>query len=427
MKSERQKRSETKPPPARSPRPRDATAAAKSPKLKVPAILLEGDAPSAPAVSGPGERFALAQQKESERTREPSAPIRELPEAYGTARMLLTARDPHWLYAHWDLTRDQLRKHNKASVDGHLVLRIFKNSVEGSPVTEVHVHPESTNWFVNVPDAGAKYIAQLGYYKQGGGWMDVSTSAATLTPPDTLSEDHSVWFATLPTDLHLPELLHVVKSALSENVPLMEAIQQLRAMGYSMLPDLKAISAGKWTPEQERALAEVINMDSVRRIWIGSVEVTELVRRKWQQELFSAAAAEFGKPSSWSGAMAPSSFELSSLSSPFGGAQRPKGFWFNVNAELIIYGATEPDATVTIGERQIRLRPDGTFSYRFALPDGKYDLPAVAVSPDGTDGRKAALVFSRQTEYQGDVQKHPQDPKLRAPKPEHLEQSRTGG
>ena len=32
-------------------------------------------------------------------------------------------------------------------------------------------------------------------------------------------------------------------------------------------------------------------------------------------------------------------------------------------------GATEPDAAVTIGGRKIQLRKDGTFSFRFALPD----------------------------------------------------------
>src|SRR5688572_31722682 len=32
-------------------------------------------------------------------------------------------------------------------------------------------------------------------------------------------------------------------------------------------------------------------------------------------------------------------------------------------------------ATVTIGGRPIRLRPDGSFSYRFSLPDGEYELP----------------------------------------------------
>jgi uncharacterized protein len=100
--------------------------------------------------------------------------------------------------------------------------------------------------------------------------------------------------------------------------------------------------------------------------------------------------------------------------------EKAKGFWFNVNAELIIYGATEPDAKVTLGGHEIKLRSDGTFSYRFALPDGKYDLPAVAVSADGTDARAADLKFSRATEYLGDVGAHPQDPSLKPPLPENL-------
>src|SRR6266699_6503998 len=75
----------------------DAPAQPEAPKLQIPPILLEGDAPSAPPVSGPGQRYALSPT--------PLAPAREsseaqeLPEAYGTQRLYLTARDPHWIYA----------------------------------------------------------------------------------------------------------------------------------------------------------------------------------------------------------------------------------------------------------------------------------------------------------------------------------------
>jgi hypothetical protein len=111
---------------------------------------------------------------------------------------------------------------------------------------------------------------------------------------------------------------------------------------------------------------------------------------------------------------------VSSISSPFGGAAKRKGFWFNVNAELIIYGATEPDAAVTIGGRKIQLRKDGTFSFRFALPDGNYDLPVQATSADHSDSRRAELKFSRATQYRGEVGQHPQDKALKAPKVENV-------
>jgi len=374
---------------------------------KIPPILLEGDEPSPSPISGPGERYAVGNAPVG--VPSASGELTELPEAYGTQRLLLTARDPHWLYAHWDLTREQLKRYNSRSVDRHLVLRIYRNEAVGEPYREIHVHPESRNWFAHVGMGGTRFIGELGYYRPNDEWVRISVSGSTMTPSDQMSEDFSVWFETLPMDMRFEELVKLVKSAVQDNVPLMEAIQQLRASGSRELPDVRSVSTREWTQEQERALSRIVSMDSVRRVWMGSLEITELIRRQFLQELSSQAAAQLGQAGSWSGG-------VSSFSSHYGGGMdRKKGFWFNVNAELIIYGATESDATVTIGGRKIQLRPDGSFSYRFSLPDGQYDLPAEATSVDGTDTRSAALEFSRRTEYRGDVKKHPQDPALKPP------------
>ena len=75
---------------------------------------------------------------------------------------------------------------------------------------------------------------------------------------------------------------------------------------------------------------------------------------------------------------------------------------------------------VTIGGKPVALRPDGSFSFRFALPDGQYELPIVAVSADDTDGRAADLKFTRATEFVGDVGAQPQDPALKPPTPESV-------
>jgi hypothetical protein len=139
------------------------------------------------------------------------------------------------------------------------------------------------------------------------------------------------------------------------------------------------------------------------------MDITELVKRELQQD-FSSVMAALGGPGG-----------TSSLSSPTGGAPAgPRGFWFNVNAELIIYGATEADAAVTIGGRRIKLRPDGTFSFRFALPDGIFELPVQARSADGEDQRRAELAFSRSTRYAGEVGATLQDPNLKPPKVDHV-------
>ncbi len=379
-----------------------ALRAARKTPMQIPAILLEGDAPVAPTPSGPGQRYSLGPTPPHENFSAEG----DLPEAYGTEKLLLTARDPHWLYAHWDLTAEQLRSYNARSDDGHLVVRVYKNELAGKPESQVHVHPESRNWFVHVADVGSKYLAELGYYSGDEGWVRISASGATFTPPDSLSEDTSVRFATIPIDVPFESLIQIVKAAARESIPLAEAIMQLRAEGFKNLPKPSEFVSTKWTSAQETALGSIITMDSVRRVWIGSLEITELIRRQLMQGISSAGVAQFSLPSSVS---------VSSLSSPLGGIERRKGFWFNVNAELIIYGATEPDAKVTIGGRKIQLRSDGTFSFRFILPDGNYDLPAQATSADGDDSRSAHLKFSRGTNYNGEVGAHPQDSQLKTP------------
>ncbi|MGH7939528.1 MAG: DUF4912 domain-containing protein [Limisphaerales bacterium] len=374
--------------------------------IEPPSILLEGDHPEPPSASGPGQKYALGAWPVSQKAQ----PEAELPEAYGTKKLFLTARDPHWLYANWDMTREQQTHLNAHSAEGHLILRIYANKIEGHPLYEIHVHPESRHWFAHVEKAGSPYAAELGYYSPVGRWMRVAAAGATVTPPDSVSENGNAEFATIPFEFPFSKLLDIVKAAVRENRPLAQAVEELRRAGHPALPRINGEPISNWTQEQESALAKIIAIDETRRIWMGSLEITELVRRRMAQEMSS-----FGLMSS----LGISSLGISSFSSPFGGLPS-KGFWFNVNAELIIYGATEPDAKVTIGGHAIKLRPDGSFSFRFALPDGNYDLPAVAVSADGTDARSADLKFSRNTQYMGDVGAHPQDPALKAPSPENL-------
>jgi hypothetical protein len=369
-------------------------------QVAIPPLLLEGDQPAPPPASGPGRKYTLgpvppAQHFETAET--------ELPEAYGTQKLFLTARDPHWLYAHWDLTREQQLKLNARSAAGHLILRLYAGKVEGRPICEIHVHPESRHWFAHVERAGGSYAAELGCCSPAGRWTRVAVSSATVTPPDAVCEEGEIEFATIPFELPFARLLEIIKAAVGENLPLAQAIEELRRHGHPELPRARKTPASAWTPQQEQALARVVNLDEARRVWMGSLEITELIRRRLAHEISSLGISS-----------------LSSLSSPFGNAGQPGGFWFNVNAELIIYGATEPSAKVTLGGREIKLRPDGSFSYRFALPDGKYDLPAVAVSADGTDARAADLKFSRETEYLGNVGVHPQDPALKPPLAENV-------
>jgi hypothetical protein len=77
---------------------------------------------------------------------------------------------------------------------------------------------------------------------------------------------------------------------------------------------------------------------------------------------------------------------------------KAKGFWFTVDCELILYGATEPDAKVTVQGKPVELRPDGTFTLRFALPDGKLVLDAKALSADRSEEINIRPTVTRKTQ-----------------------------
>ncbi len=74
-----------------------------------------------------------------------------------------------------------------------------------------------------------------------------------------------------------------------------------------------------------------------------------------------------------------------------------RGFWFQVDAELIVYGATDPAAKVTLQGVPGQLSADGTFTVRFALPDRRQVIPAVARSRDGREERTIVLAVERNT------------------------------
>jgi hypothetical protein len=78
---------------------------------------------------------------------------------------------------------------------------------------------------------------------------------------------------------------------------------------------------------------------------------------------------------------------------------RPRQFWLVADAELIVYGATEPDATVTIGGKPIKLNPDGTFRFQMSFQDGLIDYPIFAVAADGEQNRAIHMKFNRETPH----------------------------
>lgn len=80
-----------------------------------------------------------------------------------------------------------------------------------------------------------------------------------------------------------------------------------------------------------------------------------------------------------------------------GGLRKPRQFHFDVEAELLVFGTTHPDAHVSIGTEPVKIQADGTFAARLPFPDRRQVLPATARSRDGVDERTVVIAVERNT------------------------------
>ncbi len=76
---------------------------------------------------------------------------------------------------------------------------------------------------------------------------------------------------------------------------------------------------------------------------------------------------------------------------------RRAAFEFDVDAELIIFGQTRPDAHVSLAGQPVRVRNDGSFAVRKSMPERRQVLPVVAGSRDGLEQRTIILAIERNT------------------------------
>ena len=119
-------------------------------------------------------------------------------------------------------------------------------------------------------------------------------------------------------------------------------------------------------------------------IHAASAELRELLEHRLIEEVGSGAVSSFG------------SGQIREL-------EKQRGFRLWVATELILYGATEPDARLTVQGKEVKLRSDGTFSMRFALPDGAIDLPVTSVSADSAEERTIETKVNRKSKQKDPV------------------------
>jgi len=313
-----------------------------------------------------------------------------LPDSYGTRKLFLVARDPNILFAYWDLSHDQYKEAARAAHDGKVFLEVYVPG-EGR-VQQLHIWDSHKNWYLQVNRPDTQFVAQLGYYRHDGTFEVISRSTEVRTPRDTLSPHTDAKFVTIPFHIRFQELYEMIAGQMLPGEELVDTLARLEKSDYNL--PFQARIPRDLTPQESEEFLEYLGDEEVRRRMVGSFEITEILRKRYE------AALSSGQWTSSAGAW------VTSISSPFGASfGKERGFHMHVNAELIIYGGTDPNAKVRVDGQDISLTKDGTFHYHFVFPDGQFHVPISATAPDGQETRTALLSFLRMSETEGDVRK----------------------
>ncbi len=357
-------------------------------ELPVPALSVGGSSPSSsPSPAIPAEPVPATNGTEP-------LPAYEflgyLPESYGTKKLFLVARDPNILFAYWDLSQVQYQEAARSAHDGKVFLEVYVPG-EGR-VQQIHIWDSHRNWYIQVNRPDTNFVAQLGYYRQDGGFEVLARSGEVHTPRDTLSPNTDARFLTLPFSVSFRDLFNMIAGQSQPGEDLAETLARLQKTDYEL--PFQARVPRDLTKKESDELLEYLGDEEVRRRMVGSFEITEILKKRFETMISS------GQWASSAGAW------VTSVSSPFGASfGREREFHMHVNAELIIYGGTSPDAKVRVDGHDISLGKDGTFHYHFVFPDGNFHVPISATSADGVETRSALLSFLRMTELEGDVRK----------------------
>ena len=264
-------------------------------------------------------------------------------------------RDPQWAYVFWDISQSD-RASALATGASQLCLRVA--DVTGLPGGSAHPHTlqevvvdsHATEWYLPVPLCDRDYRVELGYRKGSGGWISLAFSSVARVPAQHPSEqilDQFVPFSLDTAPAILPTPVEPADAGLHERL-----YQTARA---------------RW-----RSLGR--GSEAFHELHAAGLDTSEL-------NTSGAGIWASGRNASGIG----------------GVASRQRSFWLVADAELIVYGATDPAARLTIGGEEVPLSADGTFRVQVPFRDGQQLYPIEAVAADGEQKRNITLEFSRST------------------------------
>jgi len=345
-------------------------------------------------------KFALGSE-ETEENLEPLAAIDksmgDLPSGYGESRIVLLPRDPAWAYVYWDVPHSQ-KEELRRQGGQQLALRLYD-------ATDVNLDYQTPNnlqeynsdelareWYLPIPISDRDYVAELGYRCADGRWLVLTRSKVVHVPPVFQSDWVEDNFITVPWDQTLKGQTFFTLVPPSKKTEL-ETEESVTDNTDNFSDSYDEIFNIAREAEVQRVSGSIYGSMQHEAGIVASESISSYVFPSGAGLFAGAAGAISASGINYSGLGLMSSYSFFSSETPM----RPRQFWLVADAELIVYGATEPDASVTIGGRSVKLNADGTFRFHTSFQDGVQDYPIFAVAADGEQNRAIHMKFERQT------------------------------
>lgn len=272
-------------------------------------------------------------------------------------KLVFLPRDPEWAYVFWQISESDRDKAQSLGAN-KLCLRLYdatgtgEENLNQGTLREITVDSYSTEWYLPIPLADRDYKVELGY-KYGFKWKSLAFSSVSHVPGTQPSEQILDKF--VPFNLDTP--------ASSEPPSIMQTPQGQESNGL-----------------HERLYHAATSFPTRRKV--GSEEFMEDMNSiNLNSNLTDSGSGQ------WS----------SGLNESGSGIVKNKSFWLVADSELIVYGATDPSAKLTIGEQDVPLAADGTFRLQVPFRDGSQKYEIKAVDTSGDQEKSITMKFDRVT------------------------------
>jgi hypothetical protein len=359
----------------------------------------------------------------------------DLPAGYGESRIVLMPRDPQWAYTYWDISNEH-KEDLRRQGGQQLALRLYDatdiNLAYQSPhsIQEYPCDEMAREWYLPIPVSDRDYVVDIGYRCADGRWLILARSVPVRVPPVYPSDWIEDQFITLAWDEDLRGKTFLELVPPSRRVPvgygsneiyekifgMAQSAESQRVAGsiFGSMQHVPGSVFGSAQMVSEQALSSYVLASGIG-MWAAGVPTMSGVGMSGvgmsgfptMSGVGMSGVGMSGFPTmsgigmsgvGMSGFQTMSGVGMSGVGFSASAAPiRPRQFWLIADAELIVYGATEPDATVTIGGRPIKLNPDGTFRFQMSFQDGLIDYPIMAVAADGEQTRDVHMSFTRET------------------------------